>query len=148
MRLLLTSSRAGRETGLRRRLRKELPQATRQAPLIAESKKGNKKKTFRLNPNVVRETALRGGKEKEELLEALGVHSEYVGRFRITTRRIANRRNPGSKAQRPAVLDADVFISDSGRTPLHRLPDRCQGSLANLANTLTIGLTLSSVIAA
>jgi len=58
-----------------------LSQATRQGLLIAESKKGKKEKTFRVNPSMVREIVLRGGKEKEELLEALGLHSWYLHQY-------------------------------------------------------------------
>jgi hypothetical protein len=58
-----------------------LSQATRQGLLIAESRKGKKEKTFRANPDVVREIVLRGGKEKEEFLEALGLRSRYLGEY-------------------------------------------------------------------
>jgi hypothetical protein len=58
-----------------------LSQATRQGLLIAESRRGSREKTFRANPNVVREIVLKGGKEKEELLEALGLHSRYAGEY-------------------------------------------------------------------
>jgi hypothetical protein len=58
-----------------------LSQATRQGLLIVESKRGKKEKTYRANPNMVREIVLRGGKEKAELLEALGLHSKYRGQY-------------------------------------------------------------------
>jgi len=58
-----------------------LSQATRQGLLIAESAKGRKGKNFRVNPNVVRRIILKGGKEKEELLEALGLTSRYAGEY-------------------------------------------------------------------
>jgi len=58
-----------------------LSQATRQGLLIVESKRGKKEKTFRANPDVVREIVLRGGKEKTELLEALGLHSKFLGQY-------------------------------------------------------------------
>jgi len=58
-----------------------LSQATRQGLLIVESKRGKKEKTFRANPGVVREIVLRGGKEKTELLEALGLHSKFLGQY-------------------------------------------------------------------
>jgi hypothetical protein len=58
-----------------------LSQATRQGLLIAESRKGKREKTFRANPSVVKEIVLKGGKEKEELLEALGLHSRYAGEY-------------------------------------------------------------------
>jgi len=58
-----------------------LSQAVRQGLLIAESRKGKREKTFKANPNVVREIVLRGGKEKEEFLEALGLHSRYLGEY-------------------------------------------------------------------
>ena len=58
-----------------------LSQATRQGLLIVESKRGKKEKTFRANPSVVREIVLRGGKEKTELLEALGLHSKFLGQY-------------------------------------------------------------------
>jgi len=58
-----------------------LSQATRQGLLIAESRKGKREKTFRANPSVVKEIVLKGGKEKEELLEALGLNSRYAGEY-------------------------------------------------------------------
>ena len=58
-----------------------LSQATRQGLLIVESKRGKKEKTYRANPSVVREIVLRGGKEKTELLEALGLHSKFLGQY-------------------------------------------------------------------
>jgi len=58
-----------------------LSQATRQGLIIAESRRGKREKTFRANPSVVREIVLKGGKEKEELLEALGLHSTYAGEY-------------------------------------------------------------------
>jgi len=58
-----------------------LSQATRQGLLIAEPRKGRKEKTFRANPSVVKEIVLRGGKDKEELLEALRLHSRYPGEY-------------------------------------------------------------------
>lgn len=58
-----------------------LSQATRQGLLIAESRKGRKEKTFRANPRLVKEAVLRGGKEKEELLDALALHSKYLGEY-------------------------------------------------------------------
>jgi hypothetical protein len=58
-----------------------LSQATRQGLLIVESKRGKKEKTFRANPDVVREIVLKGGKEKTELLEALGLHSKFLGQY-------------------------------------------------------------------
>jgi len=58
-----------------------LSQATRQGLLIAESQQGKKEKTFRANPSVVKEIVLKGGKEKEELLEALGLNSKYLGEY-------------------------------------------------------------------
>jgi len=58
-----------------------LSKATRQGLLIVESKKGKREKTFRANPSVVREIVLKGGKEKEELLQALGLHSRYPGQY-------------------------------------------------------------------
>ena len=58
-----------------------LSQATRQGLLIAESPGGKREKTFRANPSVVREIVLKGGKEKEELLQALGLHSRYAGEY-------------------------------------------------------------------
>jgi hypothetical protein len=58
-----------------------LSQATRQGLLMAESRKGKKEKTFRANPDVVREVVLRGGKEKDELLEALGLQTKYLGEY-------------------------------------------------------------------
>jgi len=58
-----------------------LSQATRQGLLIAESQEGKKEKTFRANPNVVKEIVLKGGKEKEELLEALGLYPRYPGEY-------------------------------------------------------------------
>ena len=58
-----------------------LSQATRQGLLIVESKRGKREKTFRANPGVVREIVLRGGKEKEELLEALGLYAKFLGQY-------------------------------------------------------------------
>ena len=55
-----------------------LSQATLQGLLIAESRKGKKEKTFKANPNVVRAIVLRGGKEKEEFLEALGFTQDIL----------------------------------------------------------------------
>jgi len=61
--------------------RNVLSQASRQGLLIAESGKGRREKKFRVNPDVVREVVLRGGKEKGELLEALGLRSKYLGEY-------------------------------------------------------------------
>lgn len=58
-----------------------ISQATRQGLLIAEHKKGGREKTFTPNARIVREIVLKGGKDKEELLEALGLHSKYLGEY-------------------------------------------------------------------
>jgi hypothetical protein len=92
-----------------------LSQATRQGLLIVESKRGKKEKTFRANPSVVREIVLKGGKEKTELLEALGLHSKYQGQyvalkgFSVVDHdtdlyRLAERIFPDTKAQDEVVI--------------------------------------------
>jgi hypothetical protein len=58
-----------------------LSQATRQRLLIAESGRGRKEKTYRVHPDIVREVVLRGGKEKDELIAALGLRSKYLGEY-------------------------------------------------------------------
>jgi len=58
-----------------------LSQATREGLLIAESARGRKGKNFRVDPDVIREVVLRGGKEKDELIEALGLRSKYLGEY-------------------------------------------------------------------
>ncbi len=58
-----------------------LSQATRQGLIIRESGTGKRKKTFRANPNVVKEIILKGGKDKEDLLHALGLDSKYNGQY-------------------------------------------------------------------
>ena len=92
-----------------------LSQATRQGLLIVESKRGKKEKTFRANPDVVREIVLRGGKEKTELLEALGLHSKFLGQY-VALRgfsvvdhdtdlyRLAERIFPDTEAQDEVVI--------------------------------------------
>jgi len=96
-----------------------LSQATRQGLLIVESKRGKKEKTFRANPSVVREIVLKGGKEKTELLEALGLHSKFLGQY-VALRgfsvvdhdtdlyRLAERIFPDTEAQ------DDVIITNVG----------------------------------
>ena len=92
-----------------------LSQATRQGLLIVESKRGKKEKTFRANPSVVREIVLKGGKEKTELLEALGLHSKFLGQY-VALRgvsvvdhdtdlyRLAERIFPDTEAQDEVVI--------------------------------------------
>ena len=92
-----------------------LSQATRQGLLIVESKRGKKEKTFRANPDVVREIVLKGGKEKTELLEALGLHSKFLGQY-VALRgfsvvdhdtdlyRLAERIFPDTEAQDEVVI--------------------------------------------
>lgn len=58
-----------------------ISQATRQGLLIAEPKKGGREKTFVANARIIRQVVLKGGKDKEELLEALGLHSKYLGEY-------------------------------------------------------------------
>jgi len=58
-----------------------LSQARRQELIIVEQNKVKKEKKFRLNPNVVREVVMKGGREKEELLDALGLHTKYRGQY-------------------------------------------------------------------
>jgi len=71
-------SRRGYATGYSRNF---LSQATRQHLLIAGPKEGKRKKTFMVNPSVIKKIILKGGKEKEELLEALGLRSKYLGEY-------------------------------------------------------------------
>ena len=92
-----------------------LSQATRQGLLIVESKRGKREKTFRANPGVVREIVLRGGKEKEELLEALGLYAKFLGQY-VALRgfsvvdhdanlyRLAERIFPDTEAQDEVVI--------------------------------------------
>jgi len=92
-----------------------LSQATREGLLVLESKKGKKEKTYRANPSLVREIVLRGGREKEELLEALGLHSKYRGEY-VALRgfsvvdhdadlyRLAERIFPDTEAQDEVVI--------------------------------------------
>lgn len=70
--------RLGYATGYARNF---LSQATQQGLLKAESKKGKRGKIYRVNPSAVREVVLRGGKDKEELLEALGLQPRYRGEY-------------------------------------------------------------------
>jgi len=58
-----------------------ISQATRQGLLIAAPKVGKREKTFTPNAEIVKEIVLKGGKDKEELLEALGLHSKYLGEY-------------------------------------------------------------------
>jgi len=58
-----------------------LSQATRQRLLIARSIKGKREKTFMVNPSVIKKIILKGGREKEELIEALGLHPKYLGEY-------------------------------------------------------------------
>jgi len=58
-----------------------LSQATRQHLLITGPKKRKREKTFMVNPSVIKKIVLKGGKEKEELLEALGLRSKYLGEY-------------------------------------------------------------------
>lgn len=58
-----------------------LSQAVREGLLIRESGAGKREKTFRANPGAVREIVLRGSKDKEELLHALGLSSRYLGEY-------------------------------------------------------------------
>jgi len=62
-------------------VRNFLSQATRQGLLVPESRAGKREKTFRANPRVVRDIVLRGGKDKEELLNAMGLRSKYFGEY-------------------------------------------------------------------
>jgi hypothetical protein len=104
--------RLGYATGYARNF---LSQATRQGLVIVESKKGKKEKTFRANPSVVREIVLRGGKEKEELLKALGLYTKYRGQyvalkgFKVVDHdadlhRLGERVFPDTKAQDETVI--------------------------------------------
>jgi len=56
-----------------------LSQVTRQGLLLAESKAGKREKSFRANPAVVREIVRGGGKDKEELLDAIGLAQSTLG---------------------------------------------------------------------
>jgi hypothetical protein len=58
-----------------------ISQATRQGLLIAAPKIGKREKTFTPNADIVKEIVLKGGKDKEELLEALGLNSKYLGEY-------------------------------------------------------------------
>jgi len=58
-----------------------LSQATRQRLLIAGRKEGRREKTFMVNPSVIKKIILRGGREKKEPVEALGLHSKYLGEY-------------------------------------------------------------------
>jgi len=58
-----------------------LSQATRQRLLVAGPKERKREKTFMVNPSVIRKIILKGGREKEELIEALGLHSKYLGEY-------------------------------------------------------------------
>ncbi len=58
-----------------------LSQATRQGFLIGEHGKARREKTFRANPLIVREIVLRSGKDKEALLNALGLTAKYAGEY-------------------------------------------------------------------
>lgn len=58
-----------------------ISQATREGLLVAQRGKGRREKTFTANPRIVKEIILKGGKDKEELLEALGLRSKYLGEY-------------------------------------------------------------------
>ncbi len=62
-------------------VRNFLSQATRQGLIISESKARKRDRIFRVNPRVVRGVVLRGGKEREELLEAMGLRAKYLGEY-------------------------------------------------------------------
>jgi len=58
-----------------------LSQARRQRLLIAGPEERRRGKTFMVNPSVIRKIILKGGRDKEELIEALGLHSKYLGEY-------------------------------------------------------------------
>ncbi len=62
-------------------VRNFLSQARREGLLVAESKTGKRVKTFRANPRVVKDIVLGGGKEKERLIDAMGLRSKYLGEY-------------------------------------------------------------------
>jgi len=58
-----------------------LSQARRQRLLIAGPEERRREKTFMVNPSVIKKIILKGGRDKEELIEALGLHSKYLGEY-------------------------------------------------------------------
>jgi hypothetical protein len=70
------------ETWLRARVRQKLHQPSNKArPAHSRTEDRKEEKTFTPNAEIVKEIVLRGGKDKEELLEALGLHSKYLGEY-------------------------------------------------------------------